>query len=82
MSGLGRRRVDMWEVGLWVDRLTVKDDELYCNYQVYNQAIVVPETIDAIRALTGIEKDATASINKTNHSMGIIQGYIFERLLK
>ncbi len=77
MSDLGRPRGDMWEVGLWIDSLTVKDNELYINYQVYNQAIVVPETIDAIRALTGIEKDATASINKTNHSMGIMQGDIF-----
>jgi glyceraldehyde-3-phosphate dehydrogenase (NAD(P)) len=79
MSDLGRPRGDMWEVGLWIDSLTVKDKELYFNYQVYNQAIVVPETIDAIRALTGIEKEATVSINKTNHSMGIINGDIFKQ---
>jgi len=77
MSDLGRPRGDMWEVGLWVDSLTVKDHDLYFNYQVYNQAIVVPETIDAIRALTGIEQDAMASINKTNNAMGIMQGDIF-----
>ena len=77
MSDLGRPRGDMWEVGLWIDSLTVKDNELYFNYQVYNQAIVVPETIDAIRALTGIEKDATVSISKTNNSMGILHGDIF-----
>ncbi len=80
MSDLGRPRGDMWEVGLWIDSLTLKDNELYFNYQVYNQAIVVPETIDAIRALTGIEKDATASINKTNDSMGIIQGDVFKNI--
>ena len=80
MSDLGRPRGDMWEVGLWIDSLTVKDNELYFNYQVYNQAIVVPETIDAIRALTGIEKDATVSISKTNNSMGIIQGDIFKNI--
>ena len=79
MSDLGRSRGDMWEVGLWIDSLTVIDNDLYFNYQVYNQAIVVPETIDAIRALTGIEKDAMASINKTNNSMGIMQGAIFEK---
>ncbi|CAN5428667.1 phosphorylating glyceraldehyde-3-phosphate dehydrogenase [soil metagenome] len=82
MNDLGRPRGDMWEVGLWIDSLTVKDNELYFNYQVYNQAIVVPETIDAIRALTGIEKDATTSINKTNNSMGIIQGDIFKHQFK
>lgn len=31
-------------------------DEVYYTYQVDNQAIVIPETIDAIRALAGIEK--------------------------
>ena len=80
MSDLGRPRGDMWEVGLWIDSLTVKGNELYFNYQVYNQAIVVPETIDAIRALTGIEEDATVSISKTNNSMGIIQGDIFKNI--
>jgi glyceraldehyde-3-phosphate dehydrogenase (NAD(P)) len=52
---------------------------LYFNYQVYNQAIVIPETIDAIRALTEAEKDATASIRKTDTALGILQGNIFNK---
>lgn len=70
---------DMELVGI-VD--VVIDNALYFNYQVYNQAIVVPETIDAIRALTGIVKDATVSINKTNHSLGILHGDIFKDISK
>jgi glyceraldehyde-3-phosphate dehydrogenase (NAD(P)) len=66
MSDLGRPRGDMWEVGLWEDSLTVKGNEVFYNYQVYNQAIVVPETIDAIRALTEIELDGAQSIAKTD----------------
>jgi glyceraldehyde-3-phosphate dehydrogenase (NAD(P)) len=38
---------------------------------VDNQAIVIPETIDAIRALTGIERDAARSIDRTNAALGI-----------
>jgi hypothetical protein len=38
---------------------------------VDNQAIVIPETIDAIRALTGREKTATASMAKTNAALGV-----------
>ncbi|MBI5928770.1 MAG: type II glyceraldehyde-3-phosphate dehydrogenase [Chloroflexi bacterium] len=71
MSDLGRPRGDMWEVGLWSDGLTVRGNELFYNYQVYNQAIVVPETVDAIRALTGIETDGLRSIAKTDAAMGI-----------
>ena len=76
MADLGRPRGDMWEVGLWEDSLTVKDNELFYNYQVYNQAIVVPETIDAIRALTGIEKDGLKSIAKTDKAMGLVRDFL------
>ena len=36
-----------------------------------NQAIVVPETIDAIRALTSAEREASASIAKTDAALGV-----------
>ena len=38
---------------------------------VDNQVIVIPETIDAFRALTGAEHDGAASIARTNASLGI-----------
>ena len=78
MSDLGRSRGDMWEVGLWEDSLRVIGNELFYNYQVYNQAIVVPETIDAIRALSGIEKNGNKSIAKTNKAFGIVSDF-FEK---
>jgi glyceraldehyde-3-phosphate dehydrogenase (NAD(P)) len=76
MTDLGRPRGDMWEVGLWEDSLTVKGDELFYNYQVYNQAIVVPETIDAIRALTGIETEGRKSITRTDQALGIVREFV------
>lgn len=68
---MGRPWGDMYEVALWEDMLKVQGDELFYAYVVDNQAIVIPETIDAIRALTGIETDAAKSISKTNESLGI-----------
>ena len=76
MADLGRPRGDMWEVGLWEDGLTVVGSELFYNYQVYNQAIVVPETIDAVRALTGIEKNGGASISKTDAALGLVREFL------
>jgi glyceraldehyde-3-phosphate dehydrogenase (NAD(P)) len=70
---MGRPWGDMYEVALWEDMLKVVGDELFYAYVVDNQAIVIPETIDAIRALTGIETDAHKSIEKTNKSLGINQ---------
>ncbi|GGG17396.1 glyceraldehyde-3-phosphate dehydrogenase [Dokdonia pacifica] len=68
---MGRPWGDMYEVALWEDMLKVQGDELFYAYVVDNQAIVIPETIDAIRALTGIETDGAKSILKTNQSLSI-----------
>ena len=43
---------------------------------VDNQAIVIPETIDAIRALTGIVENAHESIAKTNTALGIETAFV------
>ena len=68
---MGRPWGDMYEVALWQEMMKVVGDELYYAYVVDNQAIVIPETIDAIRALTGMEESAEKSILKTNQSLGI-----------
>jgi glyceraldehyde-3-phosphate dehydrogenase (NAD(P)) len=71
MSDAGRPRADLYEVALWEDMLKVQGSELFYGYMVDNQAIVVPETIDAIRALTKAESEGKASIAKTDAAMGI-----------
>ena len=76
MKELGRPRGDMWEVALWEDVLTVEGREIYYAYQVDNQAIVVPETIDAIRALSGRERNARASIERTNGALGVRRRFV------
>lgn len=76
MRDLGRPRGDMWEVAVWEDALAADDREVYITYQVHNEAIVIPETIDAIRALTGIETDWEKSVDKTNRSMGIVKSFL------
>jgi glyceraldehyde-3-phosphate dehydrogenase (NAD(P)) len=76
MSDLGRPRGDLWEVALWEDVLTVNGNEAYYTYQVFNQAIVVPETIDAMRALTGTEQQGERSIQKTDQALGITKEFL------
>ena len=76
MRDLRRPRGDMWEVAVWEDALAADDRELYLTYQVHNEAIVVPETIDCVRALTGIETDAARSIAKTDAALGIVKDFL------
>tara|TARA_R100001086_G_C11781317_1_gene243740 strand:- start:7 stop:864 length:858 start_codon:yes stop_codon:yes gene_type:complete len=70
MADLGRPNDNLYEVALWSDMLKVEGDELFYAYMVDNQAIVIPETIDAIRALTGTVS-AKESIAKTDATLGI-----------
>jgi glyceraldehyde-3-phosphate dehydrogenase (NAD(P)) len=76
MKEIGRPRGDMWEVAIWEDILTVEGRELFYAYQVDNQAIVVPETIDAIRALCGTERHAEQSIRRTDAALGIRAAFL------
>ena len=71
MSDTGRSRADLYEVAVWEDMLKVQGVELFYAYMVDNQAIVIPEAVDAIRALTKTEKDGRASIAKTDAALGI-----------
>ena len=70
MADSGRPNANLYEVALWSDLLAVRGRELFYSYMVDNQAIVIPETIDAIRALSGFA-DPAASIARTNESLGI-----------
>ena len=76
MRDLGRPRGDMWEVAVWEDALAVDEREVYLTFQVHNESIVVPETIDCIRALTGIERDGAASIAKTDAALGVTKAFL------
>jgi glyceraldehyde-3-phosphate dehydrogenase (NAD(P)) len=71
MADRGRPHDNLYEVALWADMLRVQGDELFYAYMVDNQAIVIPETIDAIRALTGALRDGSESIARTNAALAI-----------
>ena len=71
MADSARPNANLYEVALWSDLLAVQGREVFYTYMVDNQAIVIPETIDAIRALSGCEPDAARSIAATNQALGI-----------
>ncbi len=69
---LGRERNDMPEVMVFEDSVQTKGKEVTIMYAVHQESIVVPENIDAIRAISGKEE----SIEITNASLGMRKGYI------
>ncbi len=72
---LGRPRGDLYEIPIWRESVTVSQegDEVYLMWATPNESNVVPENIDAIRALTGLEREARASISKTDKYLGVIK---------
>ncbi|TAK35979.1 MAG: type II glyceraldehyde-3-phosphate dehydrogenase [Chloroflexota bacterium] len=76
MRDLLRPRRDMWEVAVWEDALATDDREVYLTFQVDNESIAIPENVDAVRALTGLETDAVRSIERTNRSLGIVKSFL------
>jgi AraC-like DNA-binding protein len=43
---------------------------------VHDEAIVIPETVDCIRALTGLERSGAASIAKTDAALGVTKAFL------
>ncbi len=69
---LSRNRSDLYEAAVWRDGVHVVDGKrLYYFQAVHQESDVVPENVDAIRALLELEKDGRRSMEKTDRSLGI-----------
>ena len=66
----GRPRADIWENCIWQESITVEDDDLYLFQAVHQESDVVPENIDAVRAVAGTA-DAAESVARTNETLGV-----------
>ncbi|MCS7121207.1 MAG: type II glyceraldehyde-3-phosphate dehydrogenase [Archaeoglobaceae archaeon] len=65
-----RTRYDLFENVVWKESINVDGNDLFITQAVHQEAIVVPENVDAIRAMLNLSsKDE--SIEKTNKSLGI-----------
>jgi len=81
-SDAGRSRGDVWENCIWAESLTVerRDDgsggsDLYLFQAIHQESDVVPENIDAIRAVAEMES-GPASVARTNEAMGVGRGLV------
>jgi len=67
---LGYKRSDMNELCVWEEGIGKHDGELFFPQAVHQESIVVPETVDCIRAMLGTMSREN-SIKKTNRSLNI-----------
>lgn len=67
-----RPRGDLWENGIFQDSVSVQDgNDLYLFQAIHQEADVVVETVDCIRAMIGEVKTAAESIAITNKAVGL-----------
>lgn len=66
----GRPRGDLWENCIWGESITVEGDDLYLFQAIHQESDVVPENVDAIRAVAGTA-DAEESIRTTDDALGM-----------
>jgi glyceraldehyde-3-phosphate dehydrogenase (NAD(P)) len=63
---LGNPRGDMYEVALWEETIVDSGDDIMYAINIPQEAITIPETIDAIRAATEMETDRLKAVAATN----------------
>ena len=67
---LGRPRGDLWENCVWEESVSVDSKETYLFQAIHQEADVVPENIDAIRAMVN-ECGREESMELTDRTMGM-----------
>jgi glyceraldehyde-3-phosphate dehydrogenase (NAD(P)) len=63
---IGRKWGDLHEIFVWEDGVKLEGNTLYYFQAIHQESDVIPENVDAIRALMGIESDWRKSVEKTD----------------
>jgi glyceraldehyde-3-phosphate dehydrogenase (NAD(P)) len=67
----GSMRADMYEVGVWEETVAKSGDDLIFCINIPQEAITIPETIDAIRAATSMQNDGADAVALTNQYLSM-----------
>ena len=68
---LGNRRGDMYEIGLWEDSIVESGNDIMYAINIPQESVTIPETMDAIRAATGMQLTREEGTAMTNKYLGI-----------
>jgi glyceraldehyde-3-phosphate dehydrogenase (NAD(P)) len=68
---LGNPRGDMYEIALWDETIVESGDDMMFAINIPQEAVTIPETIDAIRAAMEMETDRLKAVATTNKYLGL-----------
>lgn len=67
----GNKRGDMYEIGLFKETVVLSGDNLFFTINIPQESVVIPETIDAIRASIPMQEDGLEAVSLTNKYLGM-----------
>jgi len=71
---LGHKRGDMYEIGVWEETVAMSGDDLIFAINIPQEAVVIPETMDGIRACMEMQTDRLEAVGMTNKYLDLVAG--------
>ncbi len=68
---MGKKRADMYDIAVFAETVVLSGDNLFFTISVPQEAVVTPETIDAIRAALSLQTDGAEAVALTNKYLGL-----------
>jgi len=68
---LGNKRGDMYEIAVWEESIVNSGDDIMFAINIPQEAVVIPENIDAVRAATKMQKSREEGTAATNNYLGM-----------
>jgi glyceraldehyde-3-phosphate dehydrogenase (NAD(P)) len=68
---LGHTRGDMYEVGLYEETVGMSGDDIMFAINIPQESVVIPETIDGVRAALEMQTDRLEAVGLTNQYLGM-----------
>jgi glyceraldehyde-3-phosphate dehydrogenase (NAD(P)) len=68
---LGHPRGDMYEVGLFEETVGLSGDDIMFAINIPQESVVIPETIDGVRAALEMQIDRLEAVGLTNQYLGM-----------
>jgi glyceraldehyde-3-phosphate dehydrogenase (NAD(P)) len=68
---LGNPRGDMYEIAAWEESVVNSGDDIMYAINIPQEAVVIPENMDAIRAAMEMQKDRLKAVGLTNQYLGM-----------
>ncbi|MHB1345905.1 MAG: type II glyceraldehyde-3-phosphate dehydrogenase [Candidatus Humimicrobiaceae bacterium] len=67
----GNKRADMYEIAVFKETVALSGDNLFFTVSIPQEAVVIPETIDGIRAALSLQSDMISATSLTNKYLGM-----------